>query len=868
MSPIEYGSFGNIGMRNGCTLALFFLAFAFSTVVAQQTMEPIVGTDFVAQEQDGMVAVEAEHFVSQEKTGVRAFHITTPTQHPVADSDGDEPHWIGASGNAYVEVLPDTRRNHSEKLTGGVNFSNVPGKLAILNYKVHFNNPGRYYVWVRAYSTGSEDNGLHVGIDGTWPEHGQRMQWCVGKHSWWWESKQRTKKVHCGVEDEIYIDVPTAGEHTISFSMREDGFEFDRWLMTRDRDFQRPTDAGPATVIKSGKAPEIKLLAREGGDGSVTVVADKLWHPVTLSQSGPFAYEQHDVLEAGKPNPFMDYRMAVTFSQGEKSFTVPGYFAVDGNAAETSATSGNIWRAHFSPPTSGEWNYEVTFVRGEGVAIDGSKNGEPVESCHSKKGTFQVKRSSKPKFGDQHSGMLLPKGTHLAFQETGRPFFKVGPDAPETMLAFKDFDGTRTRKQKQGPLKTWEKHVRDCNETDPTWQNGKGKGLIGAINYLGRKGLNSFSFLTYNVDGDGDNVWPHVSATDKMHFDCSKLDQWGIVFNHAQAHHLLLHFKLQETENDDWRGVNGEKENKVPGALDGGKCGPQRKLYLRELVARFGHLNMLEWNLGEENTQSFDEQMAMAKYLKSIDAYGHNISLHTYPQQQDMKYDPWLGQAPLTGLSLQNMWDQVHRRTLHWARESRKAGRPWVLANDEQGQADQGVPPDPGYADFSGTVTMKNGKAYDLHDIRKQTLWGNLMAGGAGVMYYFGYKLPENDLQAEDFRSRDKSWDYCRIAKEFLFLNDVPINQMQNMNSLVGNSDDSYGPWCLAKPGSVYLVYLPEGGKVSLDLSKEVKDFDAFWFDPEKGGELVPTNVATQRGSCEFDAAKPGKDRVLLLQAK
>ncbi len=841
--------------------------FSASVIVAQTTSDSIVDADFVAEELGGFVAVEAEHFSSQDNSEVRAFHITTPTQHPKADSDGDPPHWIGASGNSYLEILPDTRRNHGEKLIGGTNFSNVPGKLAVLNYKVHFNNPGRYYVWVRAYSTGSEDNGLHVGIDGQWPEHGQRMQWCAGKHSWWWESKQRTEKQHCGVEDEIWIDVPSAGEHTISFSMREDGFEFDRWLMTKDKDFKRPAGAGGKTVLKSGEMPKVAVPDGQEGDGSVTVESDLIWDPVTLTLKGPFAHEQDDLIRPGKPNPFTDYRMLVTFKQGDRSFMVPGYFAADGNAGETSATSGNVWRAHFSPPTAGEWSYRVSFGTGKNVALNVESEATVVESYDGKSGTFKVAGKTKPTYGDQcYTGMLLPRGTHLIFAESGRPFYKVGPDAPETLLAYTDFDDTRTMDWKKGPLKTWKKHEKDANEVDPTWQDGKGKGLLGAINYLAKKGMNSISFLPYNVDGDGSNVWPHVSPTDKMHFDCSKLEQWSRVFHHAQNHNMLLHFKLQETENDDWRNGPKGQVKKVNGALDGGKCGPQRKLYLRELVARFGHLNMLEWNLGEENTQSFEEQMAMATYLKSIDAYGHNIVLHTYPQQQDEKYEPWVGKAPLTGLSLQNMWDQVHKRTLLWVRKSRESGRPWVVANDEQGHAGQGVPPDPGYAGFDGTVTMKNGKKYDLHDVRKKTLWGNIMAGGAGVMYYFGYELAENDLKCEDFRSRDKSWDYCKIAAEFL--GNVPIHEMENLNSLVGNSDDRYGPWCLAKRGSVYLVYLPEGGKVTIDLSNESVDFEAFWFDPEKGGDLTPAKIAQQRASIEFDAGNPGKDRVLMLRAK
>ena len=133
--------------------------------------------------------------------------------------------------------------------------------------------------------------------------------------------------------------------------------------------------------------------------------------------------------------------------------------------------------------------------------------------------------------------------------------------------------------------------------------------MIGAINYLAAKGCNVFSFLPYNAGGDGDNVWPFTSRNDKFHYDCSKLDQWGIVFDHATSLGHYLHFKLQETEIDDNR-RGGHKPGgnnnhaKVPTSLDGGKLGNERKLYCREIVARFGHLLTIERNLGEENTQS------------------------------------------------------------------------------------------------------------------------------------------------------------------------------------------------------------------------------------------------------------------------
>ena len=85
-------------------------------------------------------------------------------------------------------------------------------------------------------------------------------------------------------------------------------------------------------------------------------------------------------------------------------------------------------------------------------------------------------------------------------------FLKAGADAPETLLAYKDFDGTLAHKPGKVPLKTYAKHVADWKEGDPSWKGGKGKGLIGAINYLAREGMNAFSFLPYNAGGDGDNA--------------------------------------------------------------------------------------------------------------------------------------------------------------------------------------------------------------------------------------------------------------------------------------------------------------------------------------------------------------------------
>ena len=63
------------------------------------------------------------------------------------------------------------------------------------------------------------------------------------------------------------------------------------------------------------------------------------------------------------------------------------------------------------------------------------------------------------------------------------------------------------------PVKKYEKHVGDWKEGYPTWKDGKGKGLIGAVAYLSGKGANSISFLPYNAGGgDTSNGVGHFRA--------------------------------------------------------------------------------------------------------------------------------------------------------------------------------------------------------------------------------------------------------------------------------------------------------------------------------------------------------------------
>ena len=597
------------------------------------------------------------------------------------------------------------------------------------------------------------------------------------------------------------------------------------------------------------------VLHAETGD--VTISGElKTWHKVTLTLEGPFAREQDT-----DPNPFVDYRMQVSFgSPSGDDIVVPGYFAADGQAAETSATEGHMWRAHLAPHETGRWTYTVSFVQGNHVALNDA-SGEPVSQCDGLSGQFTVALTDKTGRDFRGKGRLQYVGRHyLQFAESGEYFLKAGADAPETLLAYKDFDGTTNNNPRKGPLKTWQPHLRDWQDGDPTWQNGKGKGLIGALNYLSGKGCNAFSFLTYNAGGDGDNVWPFIARDEKLHYDCSKLDQWGIVFDHATRRGLYLHFKMQETEMDDNRRGQNEPGN-VPTSLNGGDLGPERKLYCRELVARFAHELALNWNLGEENTQSTQQQRAMSQYIHDLDPYDNHIVVHTFPNQQDSVYRPLLGDGSvLTGVSIQNSHiKDTHWQTVKWVRESAESGQPWVIAFDESGSAAHGQPPDLGYEGFDGTDNSGQ-RVYTQHEVRKQTLWGTLMGGGGGVEYYFGYQFTQNDLVCEDWRSRDASWEYCRIALSYFHDHQIPFWDMAPADERIGNPEHDNTRYALAQPGEIYVIYLSQGGTCDLDLTGQPGQYTIHWFNPREGGALSTGSISTITGNQKSSIGSPPQD--------
>ena len=109
-----------------------------------------------------------------------------------------------------------------------------------LNYDIHFDQAGTYYVYLRGYAMLSNvtgNNSVHIGLNRNvaTPSAGltgfsQTNTWQEGDAS----------------SQPIMVTVPSVGKHTLNIWMREDGFVLDRiWLDVTQQAIDNDVSFGP-----------------------------------------------------------------------------------------------------------------------------------------------------------------------------------------------------------------------------------------------------------------------------------------------------------------------------------------------------------------------------------------------------------------------------------------------------------------------------------------------------------------------------------------------------------------------------------------------------------------------------------------------
>jgi hypothetical protein len=214
---------------------------------------------------------------------------------------------------------------------------------------------------------------------------------------------------------------------------------------------------------------------------------------------------------------------------------------------------------------------------------------------------------------------------------------------------------------------------------------------------------------------------------------------------------------------------------------DSGWTGFNRAMYYRELIARFGHHNGLYWNIAEESDENYgaDQVKGFAQMIRDLDAYGHPITVHH--QGALSIWDPFLGDPRFDLTSFQKNDTPHNAAAAEWFQKVEDSGRTVPTSFDETGALNSGT-----------------------RDRTRRIVW-EVYTGGANFEM-----LTQPVENFADFGLHFEDMTRARGVIESL-----PFPQMRPSNSLLSGGTG----YAFAQAGEEYLVYLPEGGSINLDLS-------------------------------------------------
>ncbi|MFN3324128.1 MAG: malectin domain-containing carbohydrate-binding protein [Bryobacteraceae bacterium] len=152
----------------------------------------------------------------------------------------------GYSGTGYVIGEPNSGTNYT---------ANFAGSAPEIQYRVTFSTPGTYFIWIRGFAPTYADDSIHIGLNGSPLATGTHItEFSVGTNIWSWSNRIYNTATRAS------LTIPSAGSYIINAWMREDGFLFDKIVLSRDAGYvpsgigpaESPTDAAGGAALSVG----------------------------------------------------------------------------------------------------------------------------------------------------------------------------------------------------------------------------------------------------------------------------------------------------------------------------------------------------------------------------------------------------------------------------------------------------------------------------------------------------------------------------------------------------------------------------------------------------------------------------------------
>ncbi|KAB7627888.1 Ig-like domain-containing protein [Alkalilimnicola sp. S0819] len=130
-----------------------------------------------------------------------------------------------------------------------------------VDYRVAFNAPGTYQVWVRGLGATGKDDSLHVGLNGAAVDSADRIEGFGANFGWSQDTRDGAP---------ASLTIPSAGVYTVNVFMREDGFVLDKLLLVPEANGYVPSAQGPAPSPREMVDADDSGQPNDGNDDSHT----------------------------------------------------------------------------------------------------------------------------------------------------------------------------------------------------------------------------------------------------------------------------------------------------------------------------------------------------------------------------------------------------------------------------------------------------------------------------------------------------------------------------------------------------------------------------------------------------------------------
>ena len=184
----------------------------------------------------------------------------------------------GSAGTNAYQALPNVARSITTAIE-----STSPQ----IDFQIAFTKTGTHYCWLRGIGPIINDDSCHLGVDGTVSPTGNAVTRFTTAWTW-------SRYLAGGTT--ASLNITTAGVHTVSIWMREDGLILDKLVLTTDPAFI-PTGTGPAESPRGGTPPPPPFAFQQDNstDALVAMTAEtfntsaarsgRVWQPVSVPDS-------------------------------------------------------------------------------------------------------------------------------------------------------------------------------------------------------------------------------------------------------------------------------------------------------------------------------------------------------------------------------------------------------------------------------------------------------------------------------------------------------------------------------------------------------------------------------------------------------